>query len=99
MESKVQQMQNLYGEWVKLLPELEKGLRQWRQAAEIMQQLKQFYFSSEWQTLYDNADEIPLDTQGNYSVLSEDALWNAFHEQHQLAVQWLKEGIAVIDNR
>ena len=33
MESKVQQMQDLYGEWVKLLPELEKGLRQWQQAA------------------------------------------------------------------
>ena len=86
MESKVQQMQNLYGEWVKLLPELEKGLRQWQQAAEVMQQLRQFYFSPEWQTLYDNADEIPLDTQGNYNVLSEDVLWNAFHEQHQLAV-------------
>lgn len=42
MESKVQQMQNLYGEWVKLLPELEKGLRQWQQAAEVMQQLRQF---------------------------------------------------------
>lgn len=98
MNNQVQQMQDLYGQWVALQPQLENALRQWQQAAEIMQQLKQFYYSPEWQELYENFDDKTLDTQGNYSVLSEDALWNAFHEQHQLAVQWLKEGIAVIDN-
>lgn len=85
----VQQMQDLYNQWVKLLPELEQGLEKWKQAEALMKSLSAFYTSEEWQELYDNFNE-PLDTQGNYSVLSEDAIWNALHEQRQLALEWLK---------
>ncbi|STY60166.1 Uncharacterised protein [Mannheimia haemolytica] len=37
-----------------------------------------------------------LDTKGNYSILSEDALWNALSEHHQLALEWLKLSTAYI---
>ena len=38
----------------------------------------------------ENGLELDLHTDGEYSVLSEDALWNAFHEQQQLAWQRLR---------
>ncbi|AFU18765.1 DUF4298 domain-containing protein [Actinobacillus suis] len=85
MQQNIQQMQDNYGKLVKLLPELEKSLSRWEEAYQIMQQLNQFYHSSLWLELYDNADNIRLETHGNYSVLSQDAIWNAVTEQYELA--------------
>lgn len=91
----IQKMQDLYNQWMALLPELERGIEQWKKASELLAPLSDFYSSPEWRELHDNFNE-PLDTKGNYSVLSEDALWNAFSEQQQLATEWLKLATAVI---
>ena len=40
---------------------------------------------------------VNLHTQGEYSVMSEDALWNAFADQQTLAWQRLRSAIAVLD--
>lgn len=94
----VQKMQDLYNQWVELLPELEKGLENWKKAEELMKPLAEFYYSDKWRELHDSFNE-ELDTKGNYSVLSEDALWNAFSEQHQLSLEWLKAITATITSR
>ncbi|QLB19641.1 hypothetical protein A6B41_09380 [Mannheimia granulomatis] len=91
----IQKMQDLYNQWVELLPELEKGIEQWKKAAELLEPLSQFYSSPKWRELHDSFDE-ELDTKGNYSILSEDALWNALAEQHQLALEWLRLSTALI---
>ncbi|WP_018652309.1 DUF4298 domain-containing protein [Actinobacillus capsulatus] len=85
MQQNIQQIQDNYGKLVKLLLELEKSLSQWEEAYQLMQQLDQFYHSPLWLELYDNADNIHLETYGNYSVLSQDAIWNAITEQYELA--------------
>lgn len=94
-KEEIQKMQDLYNDWVALLPELEKGIEQWKQAMALLEPLSEFYSSPKWQELYDTFNE-PLDTKGNYSILSEDALWNALTEQHQLAIEWLKLSTKVI---
>ncbi|MFA9489512.1 MULTISPECIES: DUF4298 domain-containing protein [unclassified Mannheimia] len=91
----IQKMQDRYNQWVELLPELEKGLEQWKKANELLEPLSQFYYDPKWRELHDSFDE-ELDTKGNYSVLSEDALWNALSDQHQLALEWLKLSTAHI---
>lgn len=91
----IQKMQDLYNQWVELQPELEKGLETWKKSIALLEPLNQFYFSPKWQELYDSPNE-QLDTKGNYSVLSEDALWNAFSEQHQLAIEYLKLSTKII---
>lgn len=97
-KEEIQKMQDRYNEWVELLPELEKGLEQWKKAAELLEPLSQFYYGSKWRELYESFNE-ELETKGNYSVLSEDALWNAFSEQHQLALEWLKLSTAYITKK
>lgn len=87
MQKHIQQMQDNYGQLLKLLPELEKSLSQWEEAYQLIQQLNEFYHSPLWLEIYDNADNICLETHGNYSVLSQDAIWNAVTEQHELAKQ------------
>ncbi|WGE61421.1 DUF4298 domain-containing protein [Actinobacillus equuli] len=87
MQKHIQQMQDNYGQLLKLLPELEKSLSQWEEAYQLIQQLNEFYHSPLWLELYDNADNICLETHGNYSVLSQDTIRNAVTEQHELAKQ------------
>lgn len=79
----IQILQDHYNQWCKLLPELEKSLEQWKKAQELLTPLSAFYGSETWRRLFDSFDE-PLDTQGNYSILSEDALWNALTEHYEL---------------
>lgn len=79
----IQKLQDLYNQWVKLAPELEKSLEVWKQANELLKPLSDFYGTKTWRELHYNFD-APLDTQGNYSILSEDALWNAFSEHNEL---------------
>ena len=86
----IQTMQNLYGELIHILPELEKNLTLWQRANAINEQLEAFYFDENWLALHQHQEGIELDTQGHYSVLSEDALWNAFAEQRSIALKQLK---------
>lgn len=94
-KEEIQKMQDRYNEWVELQPELEKSIEQWKKSIELLEPLCQFYSDPKWRELHDNFDE-ELDTKGNYSVLSEDALWNALSDQHRLALEWLKLSTAHI---
>lgn len=94
-KEEIQKMQDLYNQWVALLPELEKGIEQWKKASELLAPLSEFYSSPEWRELYDSFDE-QLDTKGNYSILSEDALWNALSEHHELATEWFELSSAIV---
>lgn len=85
----IQQLQDRYNQWMTLSPELEKSLELWKQAEALLKPLSDFYGSPTWRELYDSFDE-ELDTQGNYSILSEDALWNAFAEHRYLYEEMTK---------
>lgn len=95
----IQKIQDLYGKWVKLQPQLEKNIQQWRETVEIMAELKPFYSNPKWIELYNMNDaELPFETNGNYSVLSQDALWNAFEEEQELSSE-LKEILATLEEQ
>lgn len=79
----IQKLQNLYNQWIQLAPELEKSLNLWQKANTLLQPLSDFYSTSSWQMLHDTFNE-PLNTEGNHSILSEDALWNAFGDHQEL---------------
>ncbi|MCK3657579.1 hypothetical protein A4G18_02305 [Pasteurellaceae bacterium Pebbles2] len=93
----VQTMQDLYGEWLNLAPELEKSLELWQKAGEISQQLSQFYTSPEWRDYHENFDQSQINFGENHSVLSEDALWNVLDEQRQLNMKLLKLAVTLLD--
>ncbi|MGN6841664.1 DUF4298 domain-containing protein, partial [Neisseria sp. P0021.S005] len=41
--------------------------------------------------------DVDLRTQGEYSIMSEDALWNALGEFHQLAWEHLRSSVNALD--
>lgn len=99
-QTRIDEIQQLYREWMQWLPKLEAAQSDWQHAAAIMQKLAQFYFGGEYNRYYNalaNGLDVDLRTQGEYSVMSEDALWNAFGEQHALAWQWLRAAVAALD--
>ena len=99
-QARINEAQQLYREWTQLLPRLQATQQEWQRGTAIMHALSQFYFDGEFGDYHDaleNGLELDLHTDGEYSVLSEDALWNAFHEQQQLAWQHLRSAVAVLD--
>lgn len=95
----IQVLQDHYNQWMKLAPELAESLAKWQQAETLLKPLSEFYGSEKWRELYDSFTE-QLDTQGNYSILSEDALWNAFSDHREMydkLSQILKNSFANIE--
>lgn len=96
----INKIQALFREWIQLESKLNAANADWQRSMEIMEILSQFYFGDEYQDYIqaiENGEEIPVHTEGEYSVLSEDALWNAFHEQQNLAWQRLRTALQVLD--
>ncbi|PJG82630.1 DUF4298 domain-containing protein [Caviibacterium pharyngocola] len=84
MQLKIQCMQDSYEKLLKILPLLRKDPSLLTEAEQLVQQLDEFYQSSEWLDLYERSEEFNIDTKGNYSVLSEDAIWNVLSEFDRL---------------
>ena len=98
-QARLDEMQALYREWLALAPRLEAAQEEWRRAAALMTQLDAFY-DREYLPLRDAVEAgLPLDerTQGEYRVLSEDALFDAFSDAHRLAWGWMRLAMASLD--
>lgn len=92
MQARIDEIQQLYREWTQLLPRLQSASKDWQRAAELMQALGGFYFSGEFLAFHDALTEgatVDLTTPGEYSVMSEDTLWDAFQTQQALARELL----------
>ena len=98
-QKRIDEIQALYRRWLQLLPELEAAQQQWRQAAQIMTELDKFYAAEYMAYTNAVADGLPvsLHTEGEYSVLSEDALFDAFADYTHLAWQQLRDATAALD--
>ena len=98
-QQRIDEIQALYRRWLQLLPQLEAAQQQWRQAAQIMTELDKFYAAEYMAYTNAVADGLPvsLRTEGEYSVLSEDALFDAFADYTRLAWQQLRDATAALD--
>lgn len=100
-QARINEIQKLYREWTQLVPRLEAAQKDWQRGIAIMRELARFYFEGEYSRFHTAIEEeglaVDLRTEDEYSVMSEDAIWNAFHEQDALAWQRLRSAIAVLD--
>lgn len=100
MQQQIDHIQSLYREWLSLEKRLEAAQKDWQRSREVMRELEQFYFEGRYQEFHsriENGEAVDLHTGGEYSVMSEDALWNAFHDFTGLAWERVHTGIAVLD--
>lgn len=98
-QRRIDEIQSLYREWLRLLPELEAAQDEWRKAAEIVRKLDGFY-SREYNRYYteiENGLPVSLETEGEYSIMSQDALYDAFGDHYRLSWEWMRLAVASLD--
>lgn len=98
-QRRIDEIQSLYREWLRLLPKLEAAQDEWRKAAEIIRKLDGFY-SGEYNRYYteiENGLPVSLETEGEYSIMSQDALYDAFGDHYRLSWEWMWLAVASLD--
>ena len=98
-QARIDRIQALYREWERLLLELEAAQEQWQHAMQLMREMSDFY-DREYMPLHqaiENGLPVSLATEGEYSIMSEDALWNAFQQQYDLSWAWLRTATRELD--
>lgn len=98
-QRRIDEIQSLYREWLRLLPELEAAQDEWRKTAEIVRKLDGFY-SGEYNRYYteiENGLPVSLETEGEYSIMSQDALYDAFGDHYRLSWEWMRLAVASLD--
>lgn len=98
-QRRIDEIQSLYREWLRLLPKLEAAQDEWRRAAEIVRKLDGFY-SGEYNRYYteiENGLPVSLETEGEYSIMSQDALYDAFGDHYRLSWEWMRLAVASLD--
>lgn len=98
-QRRIDEIQSLYREWLRLLPKLEAAQDEWRKTAEIVRKLDGFY-SGEYNRYYteiENGLPVSLETEGEYSVMSQDALYDAFGDHYRLSWEWMRLAVASLD--
>lgn len=100
-QKELDRVQALYRQWTQLLPELEADAKRWQQAMNLTQQMATFYTNGHYRELCEaeeNGMQLNTRTAGEYSVLSEDAIWDALHDFRRLSMQRLKSAVAALDH-
>ena len=98
-QRRIDEIQSLYREWLRLLPELEAAQDEWRKAAEIIRKLDGFY-SGEYNRYYteiENGLPVSLETEGEYSIMSQDAWHDACGDHYRLSWEWMRLAVASLD--
>lgn len=98
-QRRIDEIQSLYREWLRLLPKLEAAQDEWRKAVEIVRKLDGFY-SGEYNRYYteiENGLLVSLETEGEYSIMSQDALYDAFGDHYRLSWEWMRLAVASLD--
>ena len=87
MQKRIDEIQSKYREWCHLLPQLEEDIRRWKHAVTLIRDMDNFY-THEYQACHRAIED---------SIMSEDALWNALGEFHQLAWLYLRSSVDALD--
>lgn len=99
-QQRIDEVQAIYREWVALQPKLEQAQKDWQKSVQLMAQLEVFYLQGEYREIHDkldNGENLDLTTEGEYSVMSEDAIWNAMYEHQQQLWQLLRFAVEHLD--
>ena len=83
IQNRINEIQAIYREWIAVHEKLQTAKQDLAKSADLMSKLEDFYFDGEYREIFEqieNGAEVNLTTEGEYSVMSEDAIWNAIHD-------------------
>lgn len=92
MQERINEIQAKYAEWCELWEEFKQDKARFERATELMRDLEEF-MTEEFLEAYEaieNGEPVDLKTNGEYSIMSEDTIWNAYGDFQRLAWQRLR---------
>ncbi|UNU73875.1 DUF4298 domain-containing protein [Moraxella nasovis] len=102
IQNEIKKYQALYRRWLDIQSDDDKLIAVLKERAKLTQELSWFYFGdhtdkpSRWSCLYDEIEmgaQVDLKTSGEYSVMSQDTLWDMaiaerqFYEELQQLIE------------
>lgn len=100
-QQRIDEIQADYQQWLALQKKLKQAEKDWKKSIKLMENMQTFYFEGEFQHYYQQIEQgldVNLATDGEYSVMSEDTIWNAMHEQDQALWRMLRFAVKQLDN-
>lgn len=94
--ARIKKMEQLLNQSTNMIQEFSDVFERFLQCQEEIEQLKQYYGSTEWYEdleAYDNR-QLPKDLK--CGVLSEDLIYDMLTEYHKLAIQMLEIGTGIV---
>jgi len=93
-----QELQQKYEQWRALYRQQLKAQQQFLQAEALQNELKDYYLDPQW--MADREADLPIEHSGDeYSIFSEDALWNMLSDHDELSRKWMRLGLDAIDRK
>lgn len=99
-QTRINEMQAIYKEWLATQEKLAQAKAELKKSAELMKKLEDFYFEGDWRDIFEaieNGADVDLTTDGEYSVMSEDTIWNASHEHQSTLWDFLRFSVKNLD--
>lgn len=99
-QNRINEVQETYREWLSVYEKLQQAHQDFIKSNELMEKMEKFYFGGEYREIFEkieNGEKLDLTTKGEYSIMSEDTLWNAFQDQQTLLWKLLKFAVKELD--
>lgn len=100
-QTRINEIQAIYKEWLDVQERLAIAKQDLVKSNELMKELEKFYFNGEYREIFEqieNGEQFDLITSGEYSVMSEDTIWNAYHEHKERLWEQLRFIISTLDD-
>lgn len=100
MQERINHIQTIYRKWLNLHEQLLQMQKLSQESNSLMQELKDFYFEGEFRDFFEQIEQgtiVDLKTEGEHSIMSEDALWNAYQDHQNLLWQQLRDAVDALD--
>ena len=93
-----QALQQKYERWRELRRRQEEAQTQWLEAEALLHELQAYYQSVQWRE--DHANNVSLECkEGEYSILSEDTLWDMLTDRDELSIRWMRLGLDALERK
>ncbi len=99
-QTRINEIQAIYKEWLAVHERLEIAKQDLAKSADLMGKLEHFYFDGEYREIFEQIEdglELDLTTDGEYSVMSEDAIWNAVHDHDSTLWDFMRFAVKHLD--
>ncbi len=86
----ISDMEAIFNELESSLKDMKKSVLKWKKLLPEFKKLMKYYESEQWKKDYDDVNNWKLNPKWPHWILSEDAIYDFYQEQRELANETIK---------